>query len=102
MKPIKVGNIVYHKKLGWSGVPMEVLERDSNTALCKGAKGWNVNGLYSTKYGVYVKRFAINNLTHEPNSMVRISRNGEPGNNEPEETYWTHPSLTNGERNPGL
>lgn len=68
---IEVGDIVYQKKRGWSGVPMQVLELNEipgkhgmfTQALCKGAQGWDVDGLYSEKYRVRVERFAVANLT---------------------------------------
>ena len=72
---IEVGDIVYEKKSGWSGVPMEVLELNIvdtphgfiSQALCIGAKGWGLNGLYSEKYDARVKRLAVANLTHRLN-----------------------------------
>jgi hypothetical protein len=76
---LKTGDIVYQKKRGWSGVPMRILELNQvNTpngeitqALCRGAKGFGVSGLYSERYRAYVRRFAISNLTKEPNSAFR-------------------------------
>ncbi len=75
---IKVGDIVYQKRRGWSGVPMEVLELETviapfglvPQALCKGVRGWGVNGLYSWFYKTEVARFAVANLTHTPNSAM--------------------------------
>lgn len=75
----KVGDIVYQKKRGWSGVPMEILSfNDVSTpsgvitqALCRGANGWAVDGLYSVEHGAYVRRFAVKNLTRIPNSAVK-------------------------------
>ena len=75
---IKVGDIVYQMKRGWSGVPMEVVELIQITspsgtvtqALCKGAQEWGVAGLYSAKYGTHVKHYTLDYLTHTPNSAV--------------------------------
>jgi len=76
---IKVGDIVYQKKRGWSGVPMRVLELNVvdtphgqvAQALCRGARGWGaVDGLHSEKYGVRVARYAVTNLTHVANSAL--------------------------------
>ena len=77
-KFIEVGDSVYRNRLGWSGLPMEVLELktvktpygDVSQALCKGAKGWGLNGLLSEKHGVRVSSFAVSNLTHSPNSAL--------------------------------
>ena len=70
---IKVGDIVYRKKSGWSGVPMEVVQvRDLEwngkvipQACCKGAMGWIAVG---TRPGD-TEWFAVASLTHEANSM---------------------------------
>ena len=67
---IKVNDVVYQKKRGWSGVPMRVLELDDTVALCKGALGWTVAGLFSGKHKAYVERYAIKNLTHAPDSEM--------------------------------
>ncbi len=72
---IKVGDIVYQRKSGWSGVPMKVLELMTvdtpngsvAQALCRGARGWGVAGLFSLEHKAYVERFALNNLTHTSN-----------------------------------
>ncbi len=77
-RQIKIGDIVYQKKRGWSGVPMEVVELIQVTsrhgmvtqALCKGAQGWSVNGLYSSKYGIRVEHYSLEYLTHTPNSAI--------------------------------
>ncbi len=74
----KVGDIVYQKRIGHSGVPMEVLELvvvDTPNgpvpqAVCKGTRRWGVNGLYSREHKAEVARFAIAYLTHTPNSAV--------------------------------
>ncbi len=67
---IKVGDIVYQKKKGWSGVPMKVVALTRETAYCKGAKGWGLNGLFSIKYRARVNRYHISQLTHEPDSQL--------------------------------
>lgn len=67
---IKVGDIVYQTKRGWSGVSMEVVALFKITAVCKGAKGYGLNGLYSQKYQAYVNHYPIANLTHEPDSAL--------------------------------
>ena len=75
---IETGDVVYQRKKGWSGVCMQVLEIVEVSgelgivaqALCKGVRGWDVNGLYSTKYGVRVAVFAVANLTKVPDSAT--------------------------------
>lgn len=79
MSKIQVGDKVYQKKRGWSGLPMLVLEINKvNTpngeieqALCRGTDGWSVTGLYNNKHKCYVERYAVKNLTHEYNSAVK-------------------------------
>ncbi len=70
IEEIKVGDIVYQKKIGWSGLPMEVLSFGKLTALCKGAQGWTLNGLWSLEHAARVKRLARRNLTHTRNSAM--------------------------------
>ncbi len=67
---IKVGDIVYQRKLGWSGVPMEVVELTSLTAVCKGAYGWGLNGLLSSKHRARINEYLLTILTHVPNSAT--------------------------------
>ena len=67
---IKIGDVVYQKKRGWSGVPMRVVAINGTTIFCKGAKGWGLNGLYSIKYQARVNHYQTANLAHEPNSAL--------------------------------
>lgn len=68
---IVIGNIVYHKRKGWSGVPMRVLELNevmSPTGPVTQAVCTNINGLYSDRHKVRVKTYAVDNLTIVPDS----------------------------------
>ena len=71
---IKVGDIVYQKKKGWSGVPMRVVALAGESAFCKGAKGWGVNGLFSIKYRARVNHYHISQLTHKPNLKLPLDK----------------------------
>jgi len=72
-----VGDIVYEMRAGWSGVPLEILEVQTNPGaimphhfIVKGARGWNVNGLLNEKHGAYTKRLHKSQITYEADSAV--------------------------------
>lgn len=77
-EPIHVGETVYEKRRGWSGVPLEIVDFEDRTtyavAIVKGANGWNVKGSISKKYGdARIRRISLRKLTREYNSMVSWS-----------------------------
>lgn len=75
MYAIKIGDTVYQKKRGWSGVPMEVLEfREVDTPNGKVAQALctDINGLIRSKNDLRrVSWFAVANLTIIPNSALK-------------------------------
>ena len=66
---IKIGDRVYQKRIGHSGIPMRVYglrQTKTPNGLVEQAFCSNWNGLLSEKYKVRGDWFAVNNLTHDP------------------------------------
>lgn len=71
IESIRLGDIVYQKKSGWSGYPMKVLELkevSGKHGVVAQAVCTNSNGLFSEKHGTRVETYAVANLTLVPDS----------------------------------
>ncbi len=75
MDVIHTGDTVYLNRIGWSSVPMKVIDFRQVRAQNGGTIDQAVcqvgvyQGVYSTKYGCYVCAFYVGNLVDEPGRM---------------------------------